>query len=67
MLLEDLYNVVDSKLRDQNSVECTVNIHPNHDIFKGHFPDFPVTPGVVMLQILKNCLEQQLQYSLVLK
>ncbi len=66
MLLEDFYEVCSSKLIDTNTIEFKIEIHKNHDIFKGHFPNYPITPGVLMLQILKNCLEKHLQYTIVL-
>lgn len=35
---------------------CTVSfvLHPEHAIFKGHFPGNPVLPGVCMIQIIKD-------------
>lgn len=67
MLLEDFYTIVASKRTEGNSVEFTVDLHKEHPIFKGHFPNFPVTPGVAMLQMIKNSLETQLQHELILK
>lgn len=67
MLLEDLYTVLASKRIDVNSIEFTVDLHKEHPIFMGHFPNFPVTPGVALLQMIKNSLETQLPYRLILK
>lgn len=67
MLLEDFYSVEHLKTIDENSFEMTVKLQKNHDIFKGHFPSFPVIPGVVMLQIIKNGLETHLSQSLMLQ
>lgn len=67
MLLDDFYKVQDSKVVDENSLELTIELKKNHDIFKGHFPNFPVTPGVAMLQIIKNGLETQHNQSLLLQ
>ncbi len=67
MLLEDFYTVVESRQIDESSNEFTVDLHKKHPIFLGHFPNFPVTPGVAMLQMIKNCLETQLSHELILK
>ncbi len=67
MLLEDFYSVQKMKPFDENSFELVVDLHKNHEIFKGHFPKFPLTPGVAMLQIMKNGLEQHLSESLILQ
>ncbi len=66
MLLEDFYEIQKLNNIDENRIALTVALQKNHDIFKGHFPNFPVTPGVALLQILKNCVEKQLQTSLQL-
>lgn len=67
MLLEDFYTVVDLKTVDAQAFEALVMINADHAIFNGHFPNFPVTPGVAMLQIIKNCLESHLEQSLMLQ
>jgi 3-hydroxyacyl-[acyl-carrier-protein] dehydratase len=67
MLLDDLYSVQNFKVVDENSIQLTIELEKNHTIFKGHFPNFPVTPGVAMLQIIKNGLENHLSQSLQLQ
>ena len=66
MILEDLYTVISSKTTEENSFEVTVQLEKDHKIYKGHFPDNPVTPGVSMLQIIKNNLEKHFQTKLFL-
>lgn len=34
-------------------------VNTQHDIFKGHFPGQPVVPGVCMMEMVKELLEQQ--------
>lgn len=67
MLLNDLYTVLETKFPNEHGLEVTVEINKNHAIFEGHFPNFPVTPGVAILQILKNTLQLHLQHSLFLQ
>ncbi|WP_118951478.1 hotdog family protein [Taibaiella helva] len=40
-------------------LKAGIHIDPEHDIFRGHFPGQPVVPGVCMVQIVKELLEQQ--------
>ncbi len=67
MLLDDFYKIQDFKAVDENSIQLTIALEKNHLIFKGHFPNFPVTPGVAMLQIIKNGMESHLSQPLQLQ
>ncbi|MBJ7879558.1 3-hydroxyacyl-ACP dehydratase [Gelidibacter salicanalis] len=67
MLLQHFYTIVASQSIEPQSFETTVTIQKEHPVFEGHFPNFPVTPGVAMLQIIKELTENHLQQSLFLK
>jgi 3-hydroxyacyl-[acyl-carrier-protein] dehydratase len=41
-----------------------VTLNPAHSIFTGHFPGQPVLPGVCMLEMVKEILEDLLQQKL---
>lgn len=58
MVLEDFY-IVKSKTEivKNKSYVFNVSINKNHKIFKGHFPNNPIMPGVCMLQITKDITE----------
>ncbi|HQW12132.1 MAG TPA: hypothetical protein PK076_03215 [Saprospiraceae bacterium] len=51
----------------ETGMECRVNINANHEIFKGHFPDRPILPGVIMLQIITRAAEKYTGEKLQLK
>ena len=57
MLLKDFY-----KINGLETVEGTTSviiaINKGHKIFKGHFPNNPVMPGVCMMQIIKEITEK---------
>ena len=56
MLKDQLYNI--QKLDYQDSVlKAEIKIIKTHAVFKGHFPDVPVLPGVTMMQMVKELLE----------
>lgn len=44
-----------------------IRFDPNHLIYKVHFPEEPITPGVCILQITRELLEKYLQCRLYLK
>ena len=50
-----------------NSFRAKVTLNSNHEIFKGHFPGNPVTPGVCMMQIVKDLTEEFTNSKLFLK
>jgi len=65
MLIEGLYTVTDFQRKEQE-VKAIVQLNKDHEIFKGHFPENPVMPGVCMLQIIKELTEQAMGKSLLL-
>ncbi|MCF0056428.1 3-hydroxyacyl-ACP dehydratase [Dyadobacter sp. CY356] len=50
-----------------DTIFATISLNPDHIIFEGHFPDSPVLPGVVQLQIVKELLEKYLGRTLKMK
>ena len=37
---------------DENGVEGTYTFDENLDFYKGHFKDYPVTPGVILTEVM---------------
>ncbi len=50
-----------------NIFRAKITLNSNHEIFKGHFPGNPVTPGVCMMQIVKDLTEEFTGSKLFLK
>lgn len=65
MLIEGLYTVQHLE-KQENGVHARVKLHKEHEVFKGHFPDSPVMPGVCMIQMIKELTEQVLEKTLFL-
>lgn len=64
MLLKDFYKVEQlEKITDEKYV-ATIFLNKEHAIFKGHFPGNPVTPGVCMMQIIKELSQEIVGSSL---
>ena len=66
MLLKDFYKVTNLAVAD-GSATAHITINKNHDVFKGHFPGNPVTPGVCMMQIIKELTEQVVNEQLFMQ
>ncbi|WDF68484.1 hypothetical protein PQ465_19585 [Sphingobacterium oryzagri] len=65
-ILHDFYEIVHFNEETAGKYAATIRLNPQHAIFKGHFPDNPVTPGVCMMQIVKDLSERVVQRSLFL-
>ena len=60
MILKDqLYQIVNIE-KSGDSSTYTLRISEAHPLFKGHFPESPVLPGVCILQIFKELAEVDL-------
>ncbi len=69
MLLFDFYqlNTISvQSLADNTKIEAEIVLNSAHPIFKGHFPNLPVVPGVCMVQFVKEIAEKQFQQKLFL-
>ncbi len=58
MLKGNLYTIQNIVFSDQ-LLQVTVELNVDHPIFEGHFPDVPVLPGVSMMQMVKELMEEQ--------
>lgn len=67
MLLKEFYRVTGIENKEEGTYSASVFLNKDHDVFKGHFPGNPVTPGVCMMQIIKELCEEILDEKLMLK
>ena len=49
----DFYHIQQQEISG-NECSASFFLHPEHAIFKGHFPGNPVLPGVCMIQMIKD-------------
>lgn len=66
-LINDFYKILNIDESESNKLSALVKIDKFHSIFKGHFPDHPVTPGVCTMQIIKELSEKWSGSDLMLK
>jgi len=65
MLISNFYKKEKSNLKDEIII-FTIKLNPNHEVYKGHFPQQAVVPGVIQLQIAKELLEENLKLKLMM-
>lgn len=65
MLIRDFYKKIIGNQED-NSITCSIKLNPDHQVYKGHFPQQAVVPGVIQLQIAKELLEENLKLKLMM-
>ena len=54
-LIDSLYKVI-SDTRSETGHVFSIELDPEHFIYKAHFPGEPITPGVCIMQIAKELL-----------
>lgn len=66
ILLNDFYHIIHYS-EEEATFSYTISFNPEHLIFKAHFPEKPITPGVCIIQIAQELLEKHQQRKLYLK
>ena len=56
-MINSLYRISKSEV-NTSGFECEIVLNPDHEVYQAHFPGYPVTPGVVQLQIVEELIEQ---------
>lgn len=67
MLIPDFYTIISKEVVSKEMLHVTIKLHKENPVFKGHFPGNPITPGVCMLQIVKEIVENQFNCTLLLQ
>lgn len=65
MFENKLYTLV-GLVHEGSKVKSWIHLNPEHEIFKGHFPEKPILPGVCTLQIIKEICEKSTHQTLIL-
>lgn len=65
-LLNDFYTIDSFEKKEENAFSGQIKLNVNHNIFKGHFEQMPVVPGVCQTQIIKEVLQNELGLNLTM-
>ena len=65
-LLQNFYSISNLQT-EENKIAATIALNPSHEIYKGHFPEVPVVPGVCQMQLVKELLSEVLKKDLVMQ
>lgn len=57
MLIENFSTILSEEIQGA-TVVTKIGINADHLLFKGHFPENPITPGVVLIQLFKEQAER---------
>ncbi len=64
MLLNDFF-FIQRVEKGEKSLNAFLLINKSHKIFEGHFPAVPIVPGVCMMQMIKEIIEQHVDRKLI--
>jgi 3-hydroxyacyl-[acyl-carrier-protein] dehydratase len=67
MLAGKLYTIIAQQQPEAQAVHTIIAWNGDHGIFRGHFPDQPVVPGVCMMQIIQELLSGAVGKKLLVK
>lgn len=57
-MLTGSFCTLTNSLIQGDQMTTTLTINADHEIFQGHFPGMPVVPGVCMVEMIKEILEE---------
>lgn len=66
MLLNDFFYIRQLESADR-TVKASLSINKTHKIFEGHFPSIPIVPGVCMMQMMREIMEQHVNKKLLIR
>ena len=64
MILKDNLFSITSCQKDEATLTYGVRLHPEWPIYLAHFPGHPITPGVCIVQMVKELLQETEKRSL---
>jgi 3-hydroxyacyl-[acyl-carrier-protein] dehydratase len=62
-MLSDYYSINSRWTEGENAI-FEVSLNPDSEVYRGHFPGMPVSPGVCNMQMVRECVEQLTGYAL---
>ena len=66
-MLTNYFSLISQTKEPDGTVLSTVELNPDCEVYKGHFPGNPISPGVCNLQMLRECVEHYTNKNLLIK
>jgi 3-hydroxyacyl-[acyl-carrier-protein] dehydratase len=66
MLTTDLYSFVITGHEVGSEIRAMITLNESSSVYAGHFPEFPITPGVCQVLMIKEILVEELNVPLQL-
>lgn len=60
MLNGSFYRIISESETPEGDSVFVVRVNPDHEIYKAHFPGYPITPGVCIVKIATELLGQKI-------
>lgn len=57
MLLDSFFTIIEKKQDEKGQWSYRIKLNKDHQIFGGHFPGQPISPGVCNIQMIKECAQ----------
>lgn len=57
MLLYQLYDIINKEIFENDFICYSIKLNAENEIYKVHFPNYPITPGVCMIKISQELME----------
>lgn len=65
MLIPNYYTILQHTRQDEVDI-FHVSLNSDCNVYKGHFPNEPISPGVCNIQMIKECLERIIDHPVLL-
>src|SRR6266403_1079059 len=67
-LLTNFYSETSTTFSEHNQQDfkCEILLNTEHPVYKGHFPQIPIAPGVCLTHVLKEILMDKFQKELMM-
>ena len=66
MILKDDFFTIENQNNDGDNAEFCIKLNQEHYIYKAHFPNNPITPGVCIVQMVKEVYSHIIRKKLFL-
>ncbi|MDL2315105.1 hypothetical protein LJC16_02480 [Bacteroidales bacterium OttesenSCG-928-C19] len=66
-LKDDFFTIIEDQSLNKNDVEYKIQLKASHPVYKAHFPNNPITPGVYIIQMAAELASEFLKCELRLK